>query len=76
MKASIDEIKKIVANTAAEVDVENLTEADSLTGAGVDSLDLFNILLEVEEEFGVKFPEDDTESFASIGEILAFVNKD
>ncbi|WP_018350594.1 acyl carrier protein [Longispora albida] len=74
------DVRQFVVETLEEMnyDVEGLTDETTLGPAGVDleSLALAELAVRVEEEFGVKFNEDESEQMAvmTVGEFSAFVN--
>lgn len=52
-----------------ELNPENTSPDDSLRSLGIDSLDVFNILVELEEITGRKVPDSDVEKLTSIKKI-------
>jgi len=71
----LNKIKEVVAEQLG-VDVAELTEATSLKNdLNADSLDLFQIIMSLEEEFGIEIPTEDTESIHTIGDIVNYLNK-
>ena len=54
--AVVDTVKKILAK---RVDVSNLKEDDDLSALGLDSLDLVEVMIDIEEELGVEFTSDE-----------------
>lgn len=71
----LNRIKEIVAEQL-NADVTMLKEETSLKDdLNADSLDLFQIIMTLEEEFGVEIPTEDTESIATIGDIEQYLNK-
>ncbi len=75
MKVTADEIRGIVKEIGSSADMAQLDESMSFSDAGVDSLETFNILLGVEEKFGITIPEDESEELNSISEIMAYLKK-
>jgi len=70
-----NKIKEIVAEQLG-VDVAELTLETSLKeDLNADSLDLFQIIMSLEEEFGIEIPTEDTESIATIGDIEKYLTK-
>lgn len=73
----MDEIlEKIIEITAEQLNIE----ADTITpdtyfmdDLDADSLDLFEILMAVEEEFDVEIPDEDAEKIATISDAAAFI---
>ena len=59
-----------------------LVEKDSVTAEtafvgdlGADSLDLYQILMGIEEEYGIKVPQEKAESISTVGEALELIRK-
>lgn len=70
-----NKIKEIVAEQLG-VDVTELREETSLKDdLNADSLDLFQIIMSLEEEFGIEIPTEDTESISTIGDIERYLEK-
>lgn len=70
-----NKIKEIVAEQLG-ADVAELKENTSLKDdLNADSLDLFQIIMSLEEEFGIEIPTEDTESIATIGDIEKYLSK-
>jgi acyl carrier protein len=42
---------------------------------GVSSLDRFELLMGLEEEFGIELPEGDQDQMKSVGDIIAYIEK-
>lgn len=69
----LEKIKEIVADSLG-ADLETLTEATSFKeDLGADSLDLFEMVMAFEEEFGVEIPSEDLEQITTIGEVKKYL---
>ena len=69
--AFVSELKPAVAlGGPSEMAALNMTE-----GAGLDSLDVINLLFRVEEEYGVKVPDEDIDAHELLvfGKLAAYV---
>ena len=74
MTMDLNKIKEVVAEKLG-VEVADLTLETSLKDdLNADSLDLFQIIMSLEEEFGVEIPTEDTESIGTIGDIEKYLN--
>jgi acyl carrier protein len=74
MIMDLNKIKEVVAEQLG-VDVAELALETSLKeDLNADSLDLFQIIMSLEEEFGIEIPTEDTESIATIGDIEKYLN--
>jgi acyl carrier protein len=72
-KMDLDKIKEVVAEQLG-VDVTELREETSLKDdLNADSLDLFQIIMSLEEEFGIEIPTEDAESICTIGDIEKYL---
>ncbi len=70
-----EKIKELVAEQLS-VDVAELTSETNLKDdLNADSLDLFQIIMSLEEEFGIEIPTEDTESIATIGDIEKYLTQ-
>ena len=70
-----ERIKKIVVEHL-DVDAEKVTEnASFIDDLGADSLDNVELVMAVEEEFGVEIPDDAAETIQTVGDAVKFVEK-
>ena len=70
----LNKVKEVVANQLG-VEVAELTRETSLKEElNADSLDLFQIIMSLEEEFGIEIPTEDTESINTIGDIENYIS--
>ena len=74
-----DEIKDKVIEITCEnqkVDRSKVTEATSfIEDLGADSLDIAELVMELEDEFDVDIREEDTGNIKTVGDAIAFVEK-
>ena len=75
MRATSNNIKKIIADADTLVDITKLKNDILLKDQGVDSLDLANILLLLEEKFNIKIPDPDLVQVQSVNAIIEYINK-
>ena len=69
----LEKIKEIAADSLG-ADVESLTAETSFKeDLGADSLDLFEMVMAVEEEFDVEIPTEDLENIKTIGEVESYL---
>lgn len=74
MKATLDNILKIITDADTLIDVSKLKNDILLKDQGADSLDLANILLLLEEKFNIKIPDEDLSQVQSINSIIEYIN--
>ncbi|MFL9483259.1 acyl carrier protein [Chitinophagaceae bacterium LWZ2-11] len=67
-------IKQILTDKLG-LDEKQLTDQASFTGnLGVDSLDVIEVIMEVEKEFDIKIPDEDAESLTTVGALVNYVS--
>jgi acyl carrier protein len=58
----------------AGISPDKITPASSFTeDLGADSLDIVEMVMELEEEFGVKIPDEDAEKIKTVGEAIRYI---
>ena len=68
--------EKIIALTAEHlgIDADSISETSSFKeDLGVDSLDLFELVMELEEEFGIEIPSEDLEKITTVGAVMDYL---
>lgn len=56
-------------------DVEITEKSNFKDDLGADSLDLFELVMSLEEEFGVEIPSEDLEKIATVGDVVNYLKK-
>ena len=70
----LDKSKEMVAVNLG-VDAATITEESSFKDdLGADSLDLFELVMALEEEFGIEIPTEDLEQIATVGDVIKYIN--
>ncbi|GHT46735.1 acyl carrier protein [Planctomycetales bacterium] len=70
-----ERVIKIIADQLGE-EVEKITEkTDIANDLGADSLDLAELMIAFEEEFNININEEDAEKLATVGDVIAAVEK-
>ena len=73
---NFEKIREIIANTLEIDDVESITmETSIMNDLEADSLDAVEIMMAIEDEFGVEIPDEDAENFRNIGDIVSYVEQ-
>ena len=73
--ASFDEskVKEIIAKEL-EVDVKQLQpEAKFIEDLGADSLDIVELVMALEEEFGLDIPDEDADKLRTVGDAMNYL---
>lgn len=75
MKATIENVKEVIVEAEVLGDLSEIKNDVSLSDQGIDSLDVVNIYLLLEEKFDVKIPDEDLMHVQSIDSIITYINK-
>lgn len=67
-----DKVKEIIADELG-ISEDEITMETSFEDLGADSLDLFQIINTLEEEFGVEFDNDDSNEIKTVGDAVEYV---
>jgi acyl carrier protein len=74
MSDTPDRVKKIVVEHLG-VEPEKVTEEASFTDdLGADSLDIVELVMAFEEEFGVEIPDDAAEKISTVKDAIAYID--
>ncbi len=70
-----EKVVKIIAEQL-DADVEEIAmETSLMKDLEADSLDAVEIMMALEDEFGIEIPDEDAEKFANIGDITKYVEE-
>ena len=70
-----EKIREMIAENL-NIDINTTTEEASFKeDLGVDSLDLFELVMALEEEFGVEIPTEDLETLTTVGAVAKYVEE-
>ena len=73
-KEAFERVKK-VAVAQLNVNGEEVTmEASFTKDLGADSLDTVELVMAVEEEFGMEIPDEDAEKITTVGEAVKYIS--
>ena len=69
----LEKMKEIIADQLS-VEVENVTEASTFKeDLGADSLDLFELVMALEEEYSVEIPSEDLANIATVEDVINYL---
>ena len=74
MSASFEKIRSILA-TQLDIDEDKIsTQTDIAEDLGADSLDVVELMMSVEEEFGVTIDEEEVRKFKTVGDVAQYID--
>ncbi len=69
----LEKMQELIADQRS-VDADSITEASNFKDdLGADSLDLYELIMALEEEYDVEIPTDDLENIATVGDVINFL---
>ena len=69
----LEKMKEIIADHLS-VDADTITEDSKFKeDLGADSLDLFELVMALEDEYSVEIPAEDLEKLTSVGEVMDYL---
>ena len=76
MSATIlDRVKKVTCEELGVSENEVTDKASFVDDLGADSLDLVELVMAFEEEFGVDVPDDDAAGLKTVGDAVSYIEK-
>ncbi|WP_101001871.1 acyl carrier protein [Helicobacter pylori] len=65
-----------VISEQLEIDVSQVTpEAKFVKDLGVDSLDIVELIMALEEKFGIEIPDEQAEKIVNVGDVMRYIEK-
>lgn len=76
MASTFDDVAEVISNTLPNVDKESLSMDTSFQGdLNADSLDLVELIMELEEHYDLSIPDEDAQEIASIGDAVRYIQE-
>ena len=70
-----DRVAEIIVEQLGVSREEVVPQASFIDDLGADSLDIVELVMAMEEEFGVEIPEDDSEKLQTFGDVVAYLRE-
>ena len=71
----MDAIETVKAILSEKVDISNLKEEDSLTSLGLDSLDLVEVMLAIEDKLSIEFTSDEIAGLSTLKDVVKLIER-
>jgi acyl carrier protein len=68
-----EKIKGVVASQMGVEESKIQMESKFIDDLGADSLDLYQVIMNLEEQFGIEIPSEDAEKIKTVGDAVAYV---
>lgn len=73
MSDTLDRVKKIIVDRLGVDEAEVTPEASFKEDLGADSLDVVELVMELEDEFNLEISDEDAEKVTTVGEVVAYI---
>ena len=70
-----DKVRSIIAEQLGVKPEEVTPQASFIDDLGADSLDTVELVMALEEEFGIEIPDEDAEKMTTVGDALKYVQE-
>jgi len=69
----LEKMKELIADQLS-IEAETITEESSFKDdLGADSLDLFELVMALEDEYSVEIPADDLQKMVTVGDVIQYL---
>lgn len=75
MDVSQDKVKQIIADQLGVKKEEVTDSAKFVDDLGADSLDTVELVMALEEEFGIEIPDEEAEKLATVGDAMRYIEE-
>lgn len=73
MTDAVNRVKTIIAEQLGVKPEEVTPEASFVEDLGADSLDTVELVMALEEEFGIEIPDEDAEKMTTVGDAVKYI---
>ena len=70
-----EKIKNIIIEQLQVSETAVTEEASFIDDLGADSLDLVELIMALEEEFGIEIPDTDAEKVVTVGDVVSYIKE-
>lgn len=68
-------VKSIIAEQLGVEEAEVTDDASFVDDLGADSLDTVELVMALEEEFGIEIPDEDAEQISSVSDAISYIKE-
>ena len=70
-----EKIKNIIVEQLQVAETAVTEDASFIDDLGADSLDLVELIMALEEEFGIEIPDTDAEKVVTVGDVVSYIKE-
>ena len=72
--SNFDKVKDVIMDKLGVEDDKITLEASFIDDLGADSLDAVELIMQLEEEFGLEIPDEEAEKLTSVGAAVEYID--
>jgi acyl carrier protein len=72
---STAELRELIARIDTVADLKKLTDTTRFRDAGADSLDFYNLIVAIDEEYGITIDDSDLEQVNTLEKLAKYLNE-
>ena len=72
--STFDKVKEVVIDKLGVEDDKIVSKASFVDDLGADSLDTVELIMQLEEEFGIEIPDEDAESITTVQAAVDYID--
>ena len=73
--STFDKVKEVIVDKLGVEEDKIETSSSFVDDLGADSLDTVELIMQLEEEFGIEIPDDDAEKITTVGSAVEYIEK-
>jgi acyl carrier protein len=74
MSSTLDKVKEVVMDKLGVEESKITEDAHFMDELGADSLDTVELIMQLEEEFGIEIPDEDAENITTVGKAVDYID--
>jgi acyl carrier protein len=70
-----EKVKKMIVDQLGVSESEVVSEAKFIDDLGADSLDIVELVMALEDEYGIEIPDEDAEKIETVGDAIKYIEE-
>jgi acyl carrier protein len=71
----VEKVKKMIVEQLGVNESEVVPEAKFIDDLGADSLDIVELVMALEDEYGIEIPDEDAEKIETVGDAVRYIEE-